>query len=70
MTWKPDPASLPIEVEMEAKDIPEQDRDEVRRFVEFLRWKSDKQAGKEPAPLTDEMRAWLLGELGKTNECT
>lgn len=50
--------STTIEIErmMEAKGLPESDRDEVRRLNEFLTGRKTK------APITPEMRKWLLGQ--------
>lgn len=62
MTWKPNLASVSIEEEMEAKNILEKDRDEMRRFAEFLEIKKNMKEGER---LTDviskEMKEWLLG---------
>lgn len=60
--WMPDFTSVPMEEAMEAKDIPEEDRDEVRRFAEYLRRRKDKREGKPLPPAPDGMREWLLGE--------
>jgi len=62
MSWKPSLASLPVEKEMERKDLPEEDREEVRRFAEFLRRKRDKREGKELPPMPDGMKDWLIGK--------
>lgn len=59
--WKPDPASKDIEESMEAKNIPEFDRDEVRRFAEFLGRLRDHRAGKKLPPSPPGMLAWLGG---------
>lgn len=56
--WIPDLAGVELEKRMEARDVPEEDRDEVRRFAEFLRWRKDKQAGKTLEPMSEEMKAW------------
>lgn len=61
-TWEPDMASVEMEELMEGKDLPESDRDEVRRFAEFLRRVKDKKAGKELPPAPEGMRDWLLGK--------
>ncbi len=60
--WIPDAASLEIEQAMEEKDLPESDRDEIRKFGEFLRRRAAKRKGEPLPPLSPEMRAWLLGE--------
>jgi hypothetical protein len=60
--WEPDLASPEMEKRMEAQDIPEEDRDEVRRFAEFLQRKKDKKEGKTLPPMTEEMKNWLLGK--------
>jgi hypothetical protein len=54
--------SLELEQAMEAKNLPESDRDEVRAFTDFLQWRKDKRDGKEVPPLTAEQRARLTGE--------
>lgn len=62
MTWKPDNASIDLERKMEEANAPESDRDEVRRFAEWLRRRKDVKDGKEVPPRTPEMTAWLKGE--------
>jgi hypothetical protein len=62
MTWEPAGASCKLEKLMEKKDAPEQDRDELRRFAEFLARQKDKKEGKKLDPMPPEMKAWLLGE--------
>ncbi len=61
--WKPDGASLDIEQKMEEKEIPEEDRDEVRRFAEFLQRRKDLKDGKKLTPAPEGMKEWLMGEL-------
>ncbi len=62
MSDEPPLASQSIEEAMERKDVPESDRDEVRRFSEFLeRYKQHKE-GKPLGPAPDGMRDWLLGK--------
>lgn len=61
-TWKPDSASRDIEEKMEAADLPEGDRDEVRRFAEFLQRRKDHLAGKDLPPAPEGMREWLEGK--------
>lgn len=56
MPWKPEGASLTMEAEMERQDLPEVDRDEVRRFAEYLRRRHDKE------PIPPYMKPWLEGE--------
>jgi hypothetical protein len=64
--WKPDNASLPLEQGMERQDLPEEDRDELRRFAEFLAVQKERKAararGEVPPPLPDAMRKYILGE--------
>ncbi len=59
--WVPDMASEETEILMEENDLPEEDRDEVRRFAEFLRRRKDKKDGKELPPAPEGMKDWLLG---------
>ena len=54
--WVPDPASVDLEEKMEAQDLPESDRDEIRRFAEVLRRKRDRAQGKELPPMPQEMK--------------
>lgn len=61
--WTPEGASPQLEELMEAKDLPEGDRDEVRRFAEFLGRRKDKKEGKELPPAPEGMREWLEGTL-------
>jgi hypothetical protein len=61
VTWKPENASPELEEEMEAKGLPESDRDELRRFSEILRRRKGTPKG-QPVPLTEEMRRWLKGD--------
>lgn len=62
---KPDPAPIGVEELMEAQDLPESDRDEVRRFAEFMRWKAqrlkDKAEGKKLRPVPKKWRDYILG---------
>lgn len=60
--WKPDGASRDIEEKMEAADLPEGDRDEVRRFAEFLQRRKDHREGKDLPPAPEGMREWLEGK--------
>jgi hypothetical protein len=60
--WVPDMASLELEQLMEEKELPESDRDELRKFSEFLRRRKDKKDGKEVPPLTQQMKDYLLGK--------
>ena len=62
MTWIPDPAPIEMEKKMEEQDIPESDRDEVRKLAEFLRRKQARKEGKELPPMPEEMKNWLLGK--------
>ena len=61
MAWNPEMASLPLEQEMERKELPEEDRDELRRFAEVLRRRKATPKG-EAVPLTGEMKEWLQGK--------
>ncbi len=58
--WEPDNASLPLEQLMEEEDLPESDRDEVRRFAEFLALRKQTPKG-TPIKITAEMKRWLTG---------
>ena len=60
--WEPAGAATDLEELMESTDLPEEDRDELRRFAEFLGRVKDKREGKELAPAPEGMRAWLKGE--------
>lgn len=62
MNWQPNLASQELEQAMEAKDVPEADRDEVRRFSEFLGRVKGKREGKKLPPAPEGMKAWVLGE--------
>lgn len=55
-------ASLPTEELMEKHDLPEEDRDEIRKMCEFLQRRKDKKDGKELPPLPEGMKKWILGE--------
>ncbi len=59
--WTPDLASVDLEQKMEAENVPEDDRDELRRFEEVLRRRKAKHEGAELPPAPDGMREWLLG---------
>lgn len=61
-SFQPDHASEELERLMEDKDLPETDRDEVRRFAEFLRRRADFRAGKQLPPAPQGMKDWLLGK--------
>lgn len=54
--------SLDIERLMEAKNLPESDRDDVRKFSEFLQWRKDRADGKKVPPLSNDMKNFLLGK--------
>jgi hypothetical protein len=60
--WIPGLASVDLEEQMKAQDIPEVDRDEVRRFAEFLKRRKDRTEGKPLEPAPEGMREWLLGK--------
>ena len=60
--WTPDLGPVKLEELMEAKDLPEEDRDEVRRFAEVLRRRKDKKEGKKLPPAPEGMKDWLLGK--------
>lgn len=62
MTWKPDNASLPLEQEMERKELPEEDRDELRRFAEVLQRRKERAMGNPLLPMPPGMREWLSGD--------
>jgi hypothetical protein len=62
MTWTPEGASIELEKAMEEKDLHESDRDEVRKWAEMLRRRSAKKKGEELAPMTEEMKKWILGQ--------
>lgn len=54
---------------MEELDLPESDRDEIRRMAEFLRWRHDNKEALEAArkggpkvPIDPALKKWLLGE--------
>lgn len=59
--WIPEGAAPQMEELMEAAALPEGDRDEIRRFAEFLRRRKDKRDGKELPPAPEGMREWLTG---------
>ncbi len=61
--WDPDLASPQLEQLMEDRNVPEEDRDEVRRLSEFLQRRKDKKDGKTLPPAPEGMREWLQGEL-------
>lgn len=60
-TWTPELASQEVEEGMDRIDLPESDRDDVRRFSEFLRIQKQRAAG-NTSTLSAEMRNWLLGK--------
>lgn len=60
--WKPKGASRDIEEKMEAKGLPESDRDEVRKFAEFLQRRKKCREGEELPPAPEGMREWLEGK--------
>ena len=60
--WQPDPASIDLEEKMESAGLPESDRDEVRRLVEFLRRHQKHLAGETLEPAPAGMLEWLKGE--------
>lgn len=47
--------NLLLEQEMEKRDLPESDREELRTFTDFLGIRKRKEK------ITPEMKAWLLG---------
>jgi hypothetical protein len=55
----PDAGPENLERAMETQDLSEGDRDEVRRFAEFLRIPRNEQGRRAVSP---EMRDWLLGK--------
>lgn len=62
MSFDPELASPKLETLMESQDVPECDRDELRRFAEFLARRSAKKRGEQLPPAPDGMREWLAGE--------
>ncbi len=60
--WKPEKASEDMEKKLEDQQVPEEDRDEVRRLAEFLRRRKAKRNGEELPPAPEGMRDWLLGK--------
>lgn len=62
MTWEPDLASKELEELMESKDLPESDRDELRRMAEFIARRKAKKEGKELPPAPKGMLEWIAGE--------
>lgn len=62
MAWQPDLASPDLEKAMEAADLPEGDRDEVRRFREYLWRKKERALGNPLRPMPEEMIDWLRGQ--------
>lgn len=60
--WEPDLAGVRLEELMEARDLPEEDRDEVRRFAEFLQRRKERKLGNPLPPMPDGMKDWLLGD--------
>lgn len=66
MSWEPDLASVEMEEIMEKKDLPESDRDEVRRFAEFLAVRKERlemmwQDGGPLPPMPEGMEKWVEG---------
>lgn len=57
--WQPDMASPELESLMESKDVPETDRDELRRFAEFLARRKAMKSGETLPPAPEGMREWL-----------
>ena len=64
--WKPDLASVGLEEKMEAQNLPESDRDELRRFAECLARRKAQRAGAVLPPAPKGMREYLLGGEGST----
>ena len=60
--WQPDLASPDLEKAMEAADLPEEDRDEARRFAELLRRRKERRLGNPLPPMPEGMIEWLRGE--------
>lgn len=60
--WNPSLANLELETLMESQEVDESDRDEVRRFAEFLQRRKDKRDGLAVGPMPNAMRAWLEGK--------
>lgn len=61
ITWDPVMASQQVEELMEAQELPESDRDEIRRFSEFLKRRKDLREGKQLLPPPEGMKEWLGG---------
>ena len=61
MTWEPELASPQVEEMMERQELPEANRDEVRKFSEFLGRVRDRREGKELPPMPVVMKEFLTG---------
>jgi len=70
--WIPGPATPDVEARMEAESMNEDDRVEMRKMVEYLRWRRTlreaREKGEKPPPIPPEMKPWLLGEDAQTKE--
>lgn len=64
MDFEPNLASPEIELQMERENVPESDRDEVRRFSDFLRER------KTPKTMRPDVKAWVLGKVPPEDEKT
>lgn len=51
--------SVRLEKLMEEKDVPEEDREEIRVFSAFLQRRKDQKDGKPVEPLTENDKVWL-----------
>lgn len=61
-SWKPELASRDIEERMESKDLSETERDEVRRFSEFLGRVARKRNGDTLDSAPVGMKEWVTGQ--------
>mgnify|MGYP000873609055 CR=1 FL=1 len=62
MDFEANLASPEMELQMERDNVPEIDRDEVRRFSDFLRER------KTPKTMRPEVKAWALPEMPREKE--
>lgn len=59
--WKPQLASRELEQHMERKEIPESDRDELRKFAEVLNRVKSKRDGQKLPPMPAAMKDFITG---------
>jgi hypothetical protein len=62
MNWEPPMTTPKLESLMEATEVSESDRDEIRGFAEILRRRKCRQEGSEVAPASIEMMQFILGD--------